>query len=347
MLNGEQGIRKNVIFAKLTVNKMLMKNLNVFTIFLLAFTMSILTACSEDEDFNIPIPQQMTAEEVMAALDGKGWQHVESHEVKSNGTIEREDYWTGMIGSGPSQYAFSSDSVTTYSYVDAYPISGYRTKKYTYNEATNQLMAGGNEMFRIISISENELKLIKYQAIDGKGKKIYIYSIYRAMSSTELAECMQNHPYDFDSFNEKYPALPEQMRITSEYFNRYAVGNGWKCTEAHKLETAGRYDITNIYRDNEPGMPDNCFIAGDTITWLPRCIGMAVKAAESAKYSYRPNGFYLSTDAGTGFKIIALNDSEMRIVRIQSEGNGGNVTELYCIYRKMTPEELEQYMSET
>ncbi len=324
-----------------------MKNLNVFALFLMVFAMSALTACSEDEDLNIPIPQQMTAEYVMATLNGKGWQHVESHEIKSNGTVERQDYWTGMIGASPSQYAFSNDTVTTFSYIDAYPISGYRSKKYMYNEATNQLMADGSEMFKIISLSENELKLIKYQAIDGSGKKIYVYSTYRAMSGNELAECIKNHPYDLDSLNEKYPMMPEQMRITTEDFNRHAVGNGWICTEAHKLETAGRYNIDNIYDGSMPGMPGNCFIANDSITWLPQCTDTETAGAESTKYSYRANGFYLATDTGTGFRIIALSDNEMRIVKKQNEDGSGNGRELYCIYRKMTAEELERYMSET
>ena len=347
MLNGEQGIRKNVIFAKLTVNKMLMKNLNVFTIFLLAFTMSILTACSEDEDFNIPIPQQMTAEYVMTTLDRKGWLHVESHEIKSNGTFEKEEYWSGLLGASPSEYSFSGDSVTTYSYIDAYPISGYWKRSCTYDEGTNRLMADGKEMFRIISLTENEMKLIKYQAIDGSGKKIYVYSIYRAMSSAELAECIKDHPYDLDSLNDKYPTLPEQMRITSEYFSRYAVGKGWKCTEAHRMEMAGRYDVANIYSDNGHDMAYNCFIAADTITWLPQRSEAAATANESIRYTYRANSFQIDAGADRGFRIITLNDHEMRIVRRLQGNNGEGIMELYCIYRKMTPEELKLYMTET
>lgn len=326
---------------------MLMKNLNIFTMLLLAFAMSALTACSDDEDFNIPIPQQMTAEYVTATLDGKGWTHVESHEIKSNGTFEKEEYWSGLVGASPSDYSFSGDSVTTYSYIDAYPISGYRKRSYTYNEGSNSLMADGKEMFKIISLNENEMKLIKYQAIDGNGKKIYVYSTYRAMSSTELAECIKDHPYDLDSLNDKYPTLPEQMRITSEYFSRYAVGRGWKCTEAHRMEMAGRYDVANIYSDNGQDMAYSCFIAADTITWMTQQGEAAATASESIRYTYRANSFQLAADADRGFRIITLNDHEMRIIRRLQGNNGEGATELYCIYRRMTPEELKLYMAET
>lgn len=342
-----QSKQKNIIFADVTFNTMLMKNLNIFTMLLLAFAMSALTACSDDEDFNIPIPQQMTAEYVTATLDGKGWMHVESHEIKSNGTFEKEEYWSGLVGASPSDYSFSGDSVTTYSYIDAYPISGYRKRSYTYDEGSNSLMADGKEMFKIISLNENEMKLIKYQAIDGNGKKIYVYSTYRAMSSTELAECIKDHPYDLDSLNDKYPTLPEQMRITSEYFSRYAVGRGWKCTEAHRMEMAGRYDVANIYSDNGQDMAYSCFIAADTITWMTQQGEAAATASESIRYTYRANSFQLAADADRGFRIITLNDHEMRIIRRLQGNNGEGPTELYCIYRRMTPEELKLYMAET
>lgn len=324
-----------------------MKNLNVFNMLLLTFVMSALTACSEDEDLNIPIPQHMTAEYVIQTLDGKGWEHIESHEIKSNGTYKKEDYWNGMLYVIPPKHSFSGDTVTTYTSIDAYSVNGYRKKSYAYNEATNQIMAGGNELFRIISLDENELRLIKYQAIDGNGKKIYVYSVYRAMSSYELSECIYNHPYNIDLLNEQYPMLPEQMRITSEYFSRHAVGNGWKCIEAHKMEMDGRYNIANIFRDNDPSMPGNCFIATDTITWLPQGQETPTSPAESMKYSYRPNSFYIATDTDNGFKIITLNDNEMRIVKKLQGNNGGDMLELYCIYRKMTSEELEQHQAGT
>ena len=37
----------------------------------------------------------------------------------------------------------------------------------------------------------------------------------------------------------------------------------------------------------------------------------------------------------------------MRIIRRLQGNNGEGPTELYCIYRRMTPEELKLYMAET
>ena len=91
-------------------------------------------------------------------------------------------------------------------------------------------------------------------------------------------------------------------------------------------------------------MPDNFFIDNGTITWLPDNAETADNTAKKESYTYRANGFNVEPAGGNCFKIIALNDHEMRIIKKQREGSGGNVSELYCVYRKMTPEELKLYM---
>lgn len=310
-----------------------MKSINICTALLLTLAAATLTSCGEDDELAIPMPQHMTAGYVMAALDGKGWKHVESHEIKSNGTPEKQDYWHGLTGGGPVQYSFAGDSVTTYSYIDAYPISGYRKRKYTYNEQTNQLMTGGNEMFRIISVSANELRLIKYQAIKGDGTKIYVYSVYRAMNGSELASLARSYPYDLDSLNDKYPVLPEQTMVTAGDFKLKAVGNTWRCAEAHKTEKAGRYDKTEFYGDGTPYMPEDLHITADSLIWLPSGGSIEDGKARRVKYNYRPNGFYLDTGSGMGFKIISLSDRDMRIIRQQQAPDGKNAVTLYCVYR--------------
>lgn len=310
-----------------------MKSINICTALLLTLAAATLTSCGEDDELAIPMPQHMTAGYVMSALDGKGWKHVESHEIKSNGAPERQDYWHGLTGGGPVQYSFAGDSVTTYSYIDAYPISGYRKRKYTYNEQTNQLMTGGNEMFKIISVSADELRLIKYQAIKGDGTKIYVYSVYRAMNGSELAYLARSHPYDLDSLNDKYPVLPEQTMITAGDFKLKAVGNTWRCAEAHKIEMAGRYDKNEFYGDGMPYMPEDLHITADSLTWLPSGGSIEDGKARRMKYTYRPNGFYLDTGSGMGLKIISLSDRDMRIIRQQQAPDGKNAVTLYCVYR--------------
>lgn len=62
--------------------------------------------------------------------------------------------------------------------------------------------------------------------------------------------------------------------------------------------------------------------------------------AQSVKYTYRANGFYLSTGSSAGFRIVSINDSEMRIVKRVPSVGGGQALSLYCVYRKMADGEL-------
>ena len=139
-----------------------------------------------------------------------------------------------------------------------------------------------------------------------------------------------------------YPALPEQERLTAADFARYAVGFGWKCAEAHKMETPGRYDIADYFGGGGPGEADNYFIAADTLTRYTPAKGGQQGAKESMRYAYRANGFYVATGPSTGFHVLSVNDQEMRIVKQMPSADGSQPVSLYCVYRKMTDDELRQ-----
>lgn len=243
-----------------------MKNFNLCLMLMLTLAATTLMACDEEEDTRVPVPARVSAELFDSCVSGKGWRYVESHEIKSGGSTERRDYWAGPDGGAPVQYAFGGDSITTYMYIDTYPIKGYRRQKYTYDEATNTLKAGGTEVFKVVSVSPEELRIIRYEALKGDGMKIYTYATYRAMTPQELAAQRSSHPYDLDTFNERYPTLPEQENFTAADFTRYAVGYGWKCTEMHKMETAGRYDAAGYNGAATGTAAEDYFIAADSIT---------------------------------------------------------------------------------
>ena len=112
-----------------------------------------------------------------------------------------------------------------------------------------------------------------------------------------------------------------------------------------RMMTEYAHSLTGI--DIHPGavIGPYFFIDNGTITWLPNNAGTADYTAKKENYTYRANGFYIEPAGGNGFRIITLNDYEMKIIKKQREGNGGAVREFYCVYRKMTPEELKLYMA--
>lgn len=64
----------------------------------LVLAATLLTACSDDDEARMPVPEPVSAEYFESCVGGKGWQYVESHEIKANGTIEKKDYWEGLFG---------------------------------------------------------------------------------------------------------------------------------------------------------------------------------------------------------------------------------------------------------
>ena len=246
----------------------------------LALSVSTLVSCEEDEEALLPALSHITADDFAGTVSGKGWRYVESHEIRDGRICSKRDYWDGLIGGAPVNYAFTGDSITEFIYVDAYPIKGYRSRKYTFDEATNGLMSGGDEVMRIVSVSESELRIIKHEASTADGEPIYVYAVYRAMTPWELAECKAGYPYDLDTFDDDYPRLPEQQRLTPGDFASLAVGRGWTCAE--DLETADK----------------------------------------------------------SGFRIVSLSPDEMRVVSRQHDYAAGRTVRLYCVYRRMTADEL-------
>ena len=121
----------------------------------LALSVSTLVSCEEDEEALLPALSHITADDFAGTVSGKGWRYVESHEIRDGRICSKRDYWDGLIGGAPVNYAFTGDSITEFIYVDAYPIKGYRSRKYTFDEATNGLMSGGDEVMRRVSVSES------------------------------------------------------------------------------------------------------------------------------------------------------------------------------------------------
>lgn len=306
----------------------------------LALSVSTLVSCEEDEEALLPALSHITADDFAGTVSGKGWRYVESHEIRDGRICSKRDYWDGLIGGAPVNYAFTGDSITEFIYVDAYPIKGYRSRKYTFDEATNGLMSGGDEVMRIVSVSESELRIIKHEASTADGEPIYVYAVYRAMTPWELAECKAGYPYDLDTFDDDYPRLPEQQRLTPGDFASLAVGRGWTCAEAHEMELSGRYKADSLQTSGEGLKPVDYYISADSLTVFGSDPQSGAPSLRSVAYAYRANGFYLETADKSGFRIVSLSPDEMRVVSRQHDYAAGRTVRLYCVYRRMTADEL-------
>lgn len=304
----------------------------LWTIVWTLLTVCFLTACSEDGELVMPVPKDLSEQYVRNCLNGKGWMHVSSHELKDNLQLDKDDYWQGHIAIGPQQYFFKGDSITTFVTSDGLGIKGYTTDTYQYQRKTHQLNGKDAEYFKLIDVNENELKMLKYQAFNGNGRKIYVYSIYRRMTDAELQSVRQEHPYNLRTYNADYPMLPEQAKITPADFQQHALNRLWTCSEVYLLENDSRYQATNLLAtDSTLCMPDYQLSTDSLCMNYPTAMKHDI-ANSRMPYKYLANGYFLHTDNDADFHILTLTDSEMRVIRYIADPKTGKRTGYYCIY---------------
>ncbi|MDO4159384.1 MAG: hypothetical protein Q4D41_02890 [Prevotellaceae bacterium] len=308
-------------------------------VFLAVFA-AILTACGEDGELAVPLPQDVSEEYLEECVSGKGWIEVVSHEIKSNGILDKRDYWQLPDVGSPVSFYFQNDSITIFHAIGTYQVNGYNTEKFTYDNVLHSLKNGEEEIFKILSVTPDEIRLVKYQELNGDGEKIYIYSVYRKMTDNELAECKQSHPYNLATFNDEYPLLPEQMQITLNDFAQKVVGHGWKCTEVHELETDNRYKANDIVNSAKRFSLDNIYISADSLITLPTAKSYVSSLINKTKYNYRANGYYISTESGSGLRILSVSSNEMKVIYNAGNENEKSAERLFCIYKRMTADEL-------
>lgn len=149
------------------------------------------------------------------AVVGYGWKHVHTYEINPDGTCQTQDYYTDLIGAGPTQYYVEShSSLKAYMYVDAYPASGFRTYTYTYSDE-NRLLDGQRTVFQLLSVNGDTMELLVHLGVRAGGTDIYGYSIYQRMTAQELEEVQKTYHTDLSDVRELTVSVQENPLIIS------------------------------------------------------------------------------------------------------------------------------------
>ncbi|MCD8296259.1 MAG: hypothetical protein LUC88_01645 [Prevotella sp.] len=291
-------------------------------------------SCGDDEDHIVPLQMNYSAGYISSCFNGYGWKYVESHEVNPDGSFEKQN-WDEVYGGTPDQYLFEGDTIVVFSSLDDYPLKGYTKSVYSYNEDTNQLMSGSDELFRVLTMSENTLRLIKYNGFSSDGKKTYLYAVYRRMSSEELARYRNEYKYDIAKLNDNYPLLPEKTRITADSFTDLVSGTTWEYVEAHEVMWSKRYKKER-FSSPEINRYNILHVSADSLSFsqlsdsLNRCL-----VSETMKYGYRPNSSAVVSDGNVVFYVYSISENSLQIVMdlLEPRSNYSKKT-LFCKYRK-------------
>lgn len=317
-----------------------MSSLKRLKLIIAAMFIVVLAACGEEDEQVVPIPQDVAEARFDSCVNGKGWIHVSSREVKQNGTLAKEEYWSNPDAGKPQQYFFGGDTLTTFLSTEAYNAAVYKVSRYTYKRAERRVVSPRGEVFKLISVSPEELCILQYKGFSGNGERIYLYSIYRPMNAGELALCRREHPYNVATINSEYPMLPEQALITPTDFKQKAIGHGWKCAKAYRMATENRYAAASSRSRTGQAALANLYFTADSLIAFKSGVLSGFTVSGRQKFSFRANSFSLDTGTGAGVKILSLTADEMRLLLPSAAIGSQDGTVFYCIYRVMTAEEL-------
>lgn len=187
---------------------------------------------NEKGECYMPDVKKISIEDFESSVVGYGWKHIITHEIGSDGICSPEDYYEDLIGGGPSQYYFeSSSSLKEYMYVDAFPVHGYYTYAYDYEDG-NRISQNDHLVMRIVSLKGDIMKIIDYLGVRADGIKLYGYSTYKRMSSGELTQVQNAYPDDLSNIKSLTTSINDEVNIISgnefefdviSYNDRYSV----------------------------------------------------------------------------------------------------------------------------
>ena len=177
---------------KVRFNCMIMKKQSYYAILmLLASTM--LAGCNSEDDMTFSydsegeiIVNPISASEFNRSVLGCGWAEIERHDINADGTYNKKNHYDrdeNEIGGGaPPRYEFSEGMVTTY--WSGSLSTGYFEDPMHYDEKTNKIYFGNFDRFKVLSVSNQEIRL----ASRGGDSGLYygLYVVLRRLTDEEL-----------------------------------------------------------------------------------------------------------------------------------------------------------------
>lgn len=141
----------------------------------------------------------VTSDEFFSKVADRGWKHLGTYEILSDGSLSSTDYYKGAIGYGPSDFYFSKNKITKFFYNDALGKLNKSTVGYHYDSSNNAIDIGENPnpFDRVYSCTDTKLLLVLYlgkvNVNNGQLRDHYGIACYTKMSDKELAEKQKNY----------------------------------------------------------------------------------------------------------------------------------------------------------
>ncbi len=129
--------------------------------------------------------QHITAEQFKNIVEGYGWSEVSTHEIYSNGKMEKKEYWSDMIGGSSRTMEVLKDGKLKEYYSFMPGASGYVLRDYSFDEESNRLYIQ-NRYIQVLSASKTQFTVIQEYGVRSDGSKVYVYSVFKRMTDEQL-----------------------------------------------------------------------------------------------------------------------------------------------------------------
>ena len=152
-------------------------------------TTSVPTTPMEGTWVDVPVQQAVSAADFMRYVVGHGWR--EAHTFDMNDDVTQYfNVQYRATGWGPSRYVFGEDMVTGFYYIDHVPANVYCDGSMRYDETSNKIYFGDNDLFTLLSVNDTEIHAIKEAGVKddhaGGMKAVYHYVVLQRMTDEEL-----------------------------------------------------------------------------------------------------------------------------------------------------------------
>ncbi|MBQ8990020.1 MAG: hypothetical protein IJ067_10050 [Prevotella sp.] len=130
---------------------------------------------------------------------GFGWCETETHVMKADGSIIQQDYWEGRNDGAPEMYDFFEGKMVSslHGTINNAPYVFYCEDIASYDEVTGKVYGHRGEYFRILSVNDTEMRVIKQGGTEpsenGIGKTVYLYVVLRVMTDEQLKNFRESY----------------------------------------------------------------------------------------------------------------------------------------------------------
>lgn len=298
----------------------------------------------------LPDTKPISHADFLKYAEGNGWKYVSAYKINDDGTVQEEGYYENVSGGSTHTYCFEKDAYTDYFFYNASHTRVYTVADYTYLEDGNQIVWNNtgedgkylHMQFQVLSVNENELKVIEYIGIRASdGRNSYVLATYQKMNETEMKSLEDGYidvnELEFDASHFFRPF----GEITEEKFMREVVGYGWSFNYTWEISEDTTYKRKDCYPNGD--VVSHYYFEKDTLTRFYQQYGEFVYRKEPYTLMLEEFPYRLVNEATKDTLYLYFTQNPDFEFREVLEIRDGKPVWGFTNYMRMSDKKLQQF----